>query len=79
MNKTTQPTLKGEWKHVSDPIAKPVDEQTYLVTYLRMDNSYSLPHLAYWIDDEKHFFSLESIHAQPLYVDLYIEIPDYPC
>lgn len=64
------------WK-VFDPnnIEDLKDDCNYLVCYRNYEGKYSLPHKAYWIADEKKFFSLENNNSHPIHVDVYIEMP----
>lgn len=75
---TSQEKKQYKWKQRSPLDDELEDDRSYLVTWRRKDGGYAHPHLAYWIEDEGHFFSIESMHAQPLYVDIYVELPDYP-
>ncbi len=52
------------------------DQTNCLVVYKYEDDTYSIPHIAYWDKDERGFFSLLPNHAIPLYVDFYMEIPE---
>lgn len=78
MKKTTRTTTDHKWKQQSPLNDSIDDDRTYLVTWKRSDGKYAQPQLAYWDGDEQHFFCLTSMHAQPLHVDLYIELPEFP-
>jgi hypothetical protein len=81
MKKTTQTTSDTkiyEWKKHPSTFEEPEDDKTYLVTWRRANNIYNYPQLAYWIQEEHAFFSLNSFNNHPLHVDLYIEIPELP-
>lgn len=56
----------------------PKDDETYLVSWLQSDGSYSAPHRAYYIEEEGKFFSLENNNSHPIVVDIYLEMPDLP-
>jgi len=58
---------------------KPEDDKNYLVSwYDKYEKKYSTTHRAYWCEQSGHFFSLESLHAHPLHVDIWTEIPELP-
>lgn len=67
--------LIDKWKPKK---VKPEDDQNVLVCWLKEDGKYSDPHRAYYIEEEDHFFSPDSIHAFPLHVDIWIEMPEVP-
>lgn len=60
------------WKKLTE---QPNDEASYLVCWLQADGKYSIPHRAYYVSDENKFFSMDTLHAHPLIVDIYMEIP----
>ncbi len=55
---------------------RPLDDQICLVAWLQSDGHYSGLIRAYYEEDEQKFFSLESLNAHPLHVDIYFEIPE---
>lgn len=57
---------------------RPIDDKNYLVCYKRAEGDYSAPHRAYWIEEERHFFSLENNNSHPIIADIWIEIPEHP-
>lgn len=61
-----------KWKKVEQP----KNDQNYLVCWRQEDFTYSIPHRAYYDEQEDKFFSLENNNSHPLYVDLFIELPD---
>lgn len=65
INKTT-------WRKF--PEEKPIDDNNYLVSWYQADGKYSLPHRAFYDEEEKKFFSLESFNQNPLVVDIFIEM-----
>lgn len=56
----------------------PEDDKNYLVCWLSREGKYSRPHLAYWVEFESHFFSLENNNSHPLHVDIWHEVPKIP-
>lgn len=55
-----------------------IDDKNYNVTWKRSDGHFACPHLAYWIEEEKRFFSLQHNDSFPIQVDMYIELPELP-
>jgi hypothetical protein len=52
------------------------DDATYLVMYKHADGRYSLPHRAYWVQEENKFYSLENNNSHPIVADFWMEIPE---
>ena len=64
------------WKRMNE---LPSDDKTYLVCwYDLVEQKFSDPHRAYYLAYCGHFFICESLHAFPLHVDIYMEIPNSP-
>lgn len=62
---------------INDVLLK--DDHTYLVCwYEKSENKYSRPHMAYWLAEEKQFFSLENQNAHPIIVDIWMKVPELP-
>lgn len=68
----------NEWKKPTSVFSNLKDDKNYLVTWRDCEGKYSTPHLAYWIEAEQRFFSLQNNNSFPLQVDLYFELPELP-
>lgn len=67
---------KEVWKSFN-PL--PNETNSYLVSWMREDRTFSEPHRAYWVASEERFFSSECGDLGfPLYVDIWTEIPKLP-
>jgi len=68
------------WKRFTELKKKtdghPKDDKNYLVSWFDSDGKYSRPHMAYWMELDGHFFSLENNNSHPLHVDIFCEIPE---
>ena len=58
------------WKKLNEG---PEDDETYLVSYLKSNGTYSSPHRAYYDEEEDKFYSLENNNSHPLIVDIYFK------
>lgn len=67
--------MNNQWKKLSDV---PKDNKNYLVSWKDCKGKYHRPHAAYYFESENKFFSLENDNSHPLYVDVYMEIPELP-
>jgi len=51
------------------------DDENYLVCCKMADGSFTLPHKAYYIEEEDRMFSFENNNAHPICCDVYMELP----
>lgn len=65
----------NKWINIKDE--DPIDDKNYLVCWMNKDGKYSIPHKAYFIQEEGHFFSLENNNSHPIIADIYMEIPPF--
>ncbi len=56
----------------------PEDDKNYLVCWVDSEGNYSRPHAAYWLSEERHFFSLENNNSHPIVADIWMEMPETP-
>ncbi len=63
------------WIEFND-LAELQDDKNYLVAWRNCDGKYSTYHRAYYIAEEKKFFSLENNNSHPLHVDVFLQTPN---
>ncbi len=63
------------WKKLTDC---PQDDKNYLVCWRDSSGRYSRPHMAFFMEADNRFFSLENNNSHPLHVDIYCEVPEVP-
>lgn len=67
--------MQSKWKKIAD---LPIDDKNYFVCWKDCEGKYSRPHLAYYVESENKFFSLENNNSHPIHVDIYMEMPEVP-